>query len=184
MTIDVHPWTVAIREDSVVSKQHETLIYEAMMQPRSTDGLPIDDTRSLHLRQYPNLKEFVEETLIPKIMQYAWDQFNYEPLLDSWTGWVRNSSDGCGTPIHHHSGAHVSAIYYLEAREGYLTLFDPRGLASRGYPTDVINNHFQPYKYKTEHGGLVIFPSYLQHSVENHEPGLRLAIPIDVYLKE
>jgi hypothetical protein len=184
MAKDVQPWKVVIREDDVIAENQDDLVYEAMKQPISIDGLPIDVTRNLHLPEYPLLKAFVETQIIPLIMQYAWDQFDYEPLIDSWQAWVRNSSNGHGTPLHHHTGAHVSALYYLEGCEGYLTLVDPRGLAARGYPGDVINNHFQPYKYSPKTHGLVIFPSYLQHYVQDHGPGLRLAIPIDVYLKE
>jgi hypothetical protein len=184
MPIDIHPWPVVLRADTVVAENHDALVYEAMMQPRQLDGQHIDETRNLHLPQYPNLKKFIAENVVPLMMQYAWDQFNYEPLIDNWQAWVRNSSDGHGSPLHHHSGAHVSALYYLEGEEGYLSMVDPRGLASRGYPHDVINNHFRTYKHKPERGGLLIFPSYLQHYVQEHRVGLRLAIPIDVYLKE
>jgi hypothetical protein len=184
MATDIQPWKIVLREETVPAPNLDALVEEALMPGRSYDDRPIDETKNLHLPEYPRLKAFVEDQLIPLIMQYACEQFAYEPLIDSWQAWVRNSSDGHGTPLHHHTGAHVSAIYYLEACEGYLTVCDPRGLASRGYPWDVINNHFQPYKHQPQTGGLLIFPSYLQHYVQEHAKGLRLAIPIDVYLKE
>lgn len=184
MANDIQPWKIVLREDVVLADNHDELVDEALMQLKVDSDEPIDVTCGLHLPQYPKLRTFVEEQLIPRMMQFAWDQFNYEPLIDNWVGWVRNSSDGHGTPLHHHASAHVSALYYLEGTEGFLTIVDPRGLASRGYPYDVINNHFRPYKHKPQRGGLIIFPSYLQHYVQDHVSGLRLAIPIDVFLKE
>lgn len=180
---DIEPWRVTLREETIIPNNIDELITEMMSHHFDDSDAKLDGVFSIKLPGFTKTKEFVEKECIPRMLQYVNDQFQCEQHIDYWNSWVRNDNRGEGIGAHHHKSAHVSAVYYLEANDGFLTLLDPRGVAGRAYPNDIFDSNFVQYNHKPYRGCLIIFPSYLIHYVQAHTSGLRLALPIDVFLR-
>jgi hypothetical protein len=98
--------------------------------------------------------------------------------------WLTGSKQGYMIPAHNHSGASVSAVFYLlcdEDRAGELILMDPRTNANRGYK-DEFKSLFENKIYSPKSAEYIMFPSYLYHHTVPFLGKLRLAIPVDLFL--
>ncbi len=100
-------------------------------------------------------------------------------------GWINVNQPGDFNTLHSHPGCFVSATYYVrippELRGGEIYFRDPRGPAVAMYETPDIdlpwvgNGVGIPFTPATGH--LLIFPSWLEHSVEPFEgSGERISI--------
>lgn len=99
--------------------------------------------------------------------------------------WITGTRHGYMIPIHNHSGASVSAVFYLLCEDkntgGELIAVDPRTNANRGYK-DEFKNLFANLTYQPVSGEYLMFPSYLYHHTNVFTGSLRLAIPVDLFL--
>lgn len=97
--------------------------------------------------------------------------------------WLTGYGTGYAMPKHNHSGSHISAVFYLlvDEKGGDLILHDPRTNANRGYK-DELQSMFEPIRFSPKSGDIIMFPSYLYHSVESFNGKIRLAMPIDLIL--
>lgn len=99
--------------------------------------------------------------------------------------WVTGAHPGYMIPIHNHSGATLSAVFYLFAEEkdfgGELVLADPRHNANRGFK-DQFKPLFENQYYLPSTGEFIIFPSFLYHHTIPFTGKLRLAVPVDLFL--
>jgi uncharacterized protein (TIGR02466 family) len=105
-------------------------------------------------------------------------------ILDAWA----NVSDpGSSNLPHNHGGCYWSAVYYVRVDEGEggeLLLHDPRLPALDMHAPHLRFAHAgaeQSMKIKAQAGTLVMFPSWLMHSVAPWTgPGLRISIAINL----
>lgn len=98
--------------------------------------------------------------------------------------WLTGSQNGYSITAHNHSGASVSAVFYLlcdENQGGDLILMDPRANANRGFKPD-FQRLFENKTYKPRSGEFVMFPSYVYHHTVPFTGKLRLAMPVDLFL--
>jgi hypothetical protein len=95
--------------------------------------------------------------------------------------WIKQ---GEGLYPHYHPGSCISAIFYPTDSKSGLNMFDPRVNACRGYPKEIRNNFMTTYQLSPEAGDLVIFPSYVQHSVSHVEEEVRLSLLTEYYLRK
>ena len=109
--------------------------------------------------------------------------------LPPWVieGWVNVSGPGASNRHHVHGGSFWSAVYYVRAPEsdsGQLVLHDPRMPALRMYaPTLRFKSAGaeQLFRLQPKSGTIVMFPSWLQHSVEPWEgEGERISIAFNI----
>jgi hypothetical protein len=102
--------------------------------------------------------------------------------LRSWITGVRN---GYMIPVHNHSGASFSAVFYLlcenDKEGGELLMVDPRANANRGYK-DQFKDWFSNKSFLPQSGEYIIFPSYLYHHTLPFTGKMRIAMPVDLYL--
>ena len=98
--------------------------------------------------------------------------------LDSWINRYENTD----MEYHTHNGSHLSAVFYLvvEGDGGEITFYDPRFFAARGYDMNFRKLHSN-FVLKPSSGDLVIFPSFLYHSVKVSK-GFKISIPVDLFL--
>jgi hypothetical protein len=120
---------------------------------------------------YPTFKLYLNE-----IFHQNLDDFDCE-----MKSWFNQSS----LPSHNHSGAHLSAVFYIltgEQTEGGSLIFtDPRNNSNRGYPLE-FQNIFQPVQYQPVMGDFIVFPSFVYHYVSACSSNHRLCLPVDLFL--
>lgn len=100
-------------------------------------------------------------------------------------GWIAGYGTGYSMVEHNHSGAQLSAVFYILAEDktsgGRIVFTDPRSNANRGYNDDM-SVWFKPEVHQPDTGDIVVFPSFLYHHVTPYMSNLRVAIPVDLYL--
>ena len=131
-------------------------------------------------------KEIVEpmfDTYLKQVIGVGLDNFN-----EYWIrSWLAGTSAGYKIDPHNHTGASISAVFYLLCEEvgagGELVLMDPRTNANRGY-TKSFSPLFSPKSILPKTGDVLIFPSFVYHYSTMFEGKLRLAMPVDLFLNE
>jgi hypothetical protein len=125
------------------------------------------------------------------VVYSAFDQWLIEVLnspLDNFKnhkikGWI--SSTLGGMPLHNHSGAQLSAIFYLlvddKDKKGETVLFDPRFNANRCYDNKW-SDYFKPLYVKPSVYNFLVFPSFVFHQVMSSKSDIRLALAVDLLL--
>ena len=101
--------------------------------------------------------------------------------------WAIINIGGASNSRHHHGNSHISAAYYVRAPKncGEIVFYDPRPAPVYFHPLsekpNILNatvNAVNPVE-----GGLVLFPSYLDHSVnENFSNEERIVISFNINL--
>lgn len=106
-----------------------------------------------------------------------------------WTleAWANVNEAGASNAPHNHGGCYWSAVYYVRVNEGEggeLVLHDPRLPALDMHAPHLRFRHGgaeQMVKTKPRAGMLILFPSWLTHSVAPWEgPGLRISVAINL----
>lgn len=109
--------------------------------------------------------------------------------LPPWVieGWVNVSTAGASNLHHIHGGSFWSAVYYVRApksESGQLVVYDPRMPQLRMYaPSLRFKNSGveQVFRIRPKSGTIIMFPSWLQHSVEPFEgEGERISIAFNL----
>lgn len=99
--------------------------------------------------------------------------------------WITGVYKGYMIPAHNHSGASVSAVFYLLCEEqdkgGELILMDSRVNANRGYK-DQFKPLFENHTYLPRTGEFLLFPSHVYHHTVPFNGSMRLAMPVDLFL--
>jgi hypothetical protein len=108
--------------------------------------------------------------------------------IEYWTrSWLAGSKHGYMIPVHNHSGAHFSAVFYFlctdDNKGGELVLMDPRTNANRGY-TSAFKSMFQNEQFLPKSGEFIIFPSFLYHHTNVFTGTTRLAMPVDLFFAD
>jgi hypothetical protein len=133
------------------------------------------------------LHKFRDKIVLPLFEKYVSETFNlslydYDFFLRSW---LAGSGHSYQIDVHNHSGASVSAVFYLlceeENKGGELVLTDPRVNANRGYLID-FNKIFDNAKLSPTTGDAILFPGFVYHYTHIFKGNLRLAMPVDLHL--
>lgn len=133
----------------------------------------------------PLLARLREEVVLPQALAYMAESWDYHLTTEQlrYRSWFNGETHGRGLSWHHHPNAQLSTVLYLKAEDGPITFMDPRGNACRGYPSEIIAQHFNNQTLHIETGDLVIFPSYLAHLVEPYRPVLRIVMATDFFIE-
>ena len=123
------------------------------------------------------------DTYLKQVIGVGLDNFK-----EYWfRSWLAGTSSGYKIDPHNHSGASLSAVFYLLCEEmdsrGELVLMDPRTNANRGYTTSFLPLFASESVLPTT-GDVLIFPSFVYHYSIMFEGKLRLAMPVDLFLNE
>lgn len=132
---------------------------------------------------FPIILEMRDKVITPRVKEYAKEYFDYEikdHYVDTNGKWI---PEGEGLFPHFHPGSVISAICYPGDSTNSMVMFDPRGNACRGYPKKMRNSpHFANFKVNPKAGDVLIFPSYVQHSVPNVDEATRLSLLHEYYV--
>ena len=117
----------------------------------------------------------------------GWDLSSQEVKLSNM--WAIVNEKGAMNQKHHHSNSDLSAAYYVTAKKGCgdIIFYDPRPgkvykhpLSNNPNLLNAITNGVKP-----ETGMLVLFPSYLEHSVDpNVSDNERIVISFNISLEK
>jgi hypothetical protein len=150
---------------------------------------PISDFQSFDLLNdgsevFQHFRDIVIWPAFSKYLNHIGVDLNEFPdrRLRSWITGVYN---GYSIPVHNHSGASFSAVFYLLSEEtdrgGELILLDSRANANRGYK-DQFKKLFENKTYLPKSGEYLIFPSHVYHHTTPFTGSIRLAMPVDLLL--
>ena len=103
--------------------------------------------------------------------------------------WAIINEKGAWNQKHHHSNSDLSAAYYVSAHEscGDIVFYDPRPAPVYKNPITKNPNNLNATvnSIKPEDGMLVLFPSYLEHSVNpNMSDKKRIVISFNINLEK
>jgi hypothetical protein len=145
-----------------------------------------EDDRQLVIKNkelFPIILDMRDNIITPIVKAFAKEHFNSDindHYVDTNGKWI---PEGEGLFPHYHPGSVISAICYPGSSNNAITMFDPRGNACRGYPRQMRNSaHFANFKFTPKAGDVLIFPSYVQHSVPNVDEATRLSLLHEYYV--
>jgi hypothetical protein len=134
-----------------------------------------------------DLLQFKIRVVEPMFDQYLRKVFNVKLSQchdHFFKSWLTGPNSGYSIGAHNHSGAAVSAVFYLLCEEqnqgGELVLMDPRMNANRGYPIPMKTPFADAY-YAPKTGQVAIFPSFVYHHAMLFRGRLRIAMPVDFF---
>jgi uncharacterized protein (TIGR02466 family) len=103
--------------------------------------------------------------------------------------WATVLATGAAHRVHHHPNNYLSAVYYLRTHAGAdsINFHDPRSQAGVIQPP-VVNltaNNTDQVVVRVRNGMLLVFPAYLQHSVDaNASAGERISISFNIMFSD
>jgi uncharacterized protein (TIGR02466 family) len=144
------------------------------------EGLTTNQSSNLWTLNTPAINK-AKAILEQKVNEYA-KAVGFERELESTRGWIRVYKFGGYTSAHHHAyNSFISACLYLKANgDGRFVMHDPRGSISwldtepknHARPKDEFPTEGHTYpgsntnKVEPQTGMIIIFPGWLNHSVE------------------
>jgi hypothetical protein len=160
---------------------HIFLKYDLNDPKGEIDGYNIFDDRSSVIHDFKNFvygsfNNYLKETLNRQIND--WHGYSLK-------GWITGHGKNYNMTIHNHSGAQLSAVFYVMAEDassgGKIVFSDPRSNANRGYDVS-FNAMFKRKEHMPKTGDYLIFPSFTYHHVNPYYSTLRICIPVDLFL--
>jgi len=151
------------------------LNYITNLQKKNPNGLLKSNFKGWHSKNFDmkdeEPKNFIQEiktNINTAINDMGWDLQTQEVKISNM--WAIINTKGSLNQKHHHSNSDLSAAYYVSAEKncGDIVFYDPRPATVYKHPIakkpNILNatiNSINP-----EPGMLILFPSYLEHSVE------------------
>lgn len=175
-------------------KETNEEIYKYIKKLREVDekGIIKSNIKGWHSNDFElkdiEVKNFIN-LISPQINQALvdmnWDINNQHIKISSM--WAIINIGGAANARHHHGNSAISAAYYVRApkNSGDLVFYDPRPAPVYSHPHSKEPNHLNAMVNSVSpvEGALVLFPSYLDHSVnENLSNEERIVISFNVTL--
>ena len=185
-------WTSKIEKYQTVNNNMQN--YISNLQKKDPEGVFKSNFKGWHSKNFDMKDEepqnFIEEIKIninTAINDMGWDLQTQEVNISNM--WAIINTKGSLNQKHHHSNSDLSAAYYVSAEEncGDIIFYDPRPAKVYKHPiakeANILNatiNSISP-----EQGMLILFPSYLEHSVDpNLSEHKRIVISFNLSLNK
>jgi len=185
-------WTEKIEAYEKVNK--EMLTYILNLQKKDPVGVLKSNFKGWHSKDF-NMKDIdlvnfitsIKNNLNTSIKDMNWD-LNIQSVKIS-NMWAIINQKGAWNQKHQHSNSDISAAYYVTAPEGCgdIVFYDPRPARVYKQPIAKSPNKLNGTvnSIKPEAGMLVLFPSYLDHSVNpNISDKKRIVISFNLSLEK
>ena len=138
--------------------------------PEPAIGQGWQSTHELHeLAEYSNLVTCIDHAVegVLRFLKVSYDDFQI-------TGcWANVNRQGASHRVHNHPNNFLSGVYYIQTDDGADTInfHDPRNQASVIRPpvTELTRENTDQVVVNVSDGTLLIFPSYLEHSVDANQ---------------
>ena len=150
------------------------LSYIKNMQDEDSKGIIKSNIKGWHSKDF-NMKDhkvvdfinYISPHINKVIQDMNWD-INSQ-LIKISNMWAIINIGGASNARHHHGNSTISAAYYIKAPKncGEIVFYDPRPAPVFSHPRAIKPNTFNAMVNSINpiEGGLVLFPSYLDHSV-------------------
>ena len=170
----------------------EIFSYIKKLQSEDTTGLIKSNIKGWHSKDF-NLKEnrvvrfinHISPNINEVLKDMDWDIKNQIVRISSM--WAIVNIGGASNARHHHGNSAISAAYYVRAPKncGEIVFYDPRPAPVFSHPRANKPNSYNAMVNSVTpvEGGLVLFPSYLDHSVNpNLSNDERIVISFNINL--
>ena len=185
-------WASKISNHQIINK--EILSYILDLQKKDSEGVKKSNFNGWHSHDFnlnedapKNFTQAIKLNINQALKDMNWDLEKQEVKITSM--WAIINEHGAFNQRHHHGNSDLSAAYYVTAKEncGDIVFYDPRPAPVYRHPIakspNILNasvNSVQP-----EEGLLVLFPSYLEHSVNpNNSSSKRIVISFNLSLEK
>lgn len=181
-------WPTKVLLGTISNRELVDQAAQTIMSSYNLSTPPSDFQGSDILNDCEGLKEFRDLIIIPTFTNYLQEVYNLDiKTLDfKLSSWISGAYSSYMMPVHNHSGACLSSVFYLCCEEedsgGSISFVDPRSNANRGYISE-FKSIFEPETIQPKTGEYLIFPSFLYHHVLPFNGKLRLAMPVDFYVE-
>jgi len=185
-------WTSKI--NNFQSVNNEMHVYIKSLQKKDPLGIVKSNFKGWHSKNF-NLqdkepKKFIEaikNNINNSLNSMNWDL--HTQTVNIMSMWAIINEQGAWNQKHHHSNSDISAAYYVEAHDncGDIVFYDPRPARVYKHPIAVGPNNLNATvnSIKPDPGLLVLFPSYLEHSVNpNLSDKKRIVISFNLNLEK
>tara|TARA_B100001057_G_scaffold412977_1_gene429382 strand:+ start:383 stop:985 length:603 start_codon:yes stop_codon:yes gene_type:complete len=184
-------WTIQLENFSNINKEMYNFIKETQVKDRV--GIKKSNNKGWHSKDF-NLQETGPQNFIKNIspsIEKVMTDMNWEKEKQSVkisNMWAIINTGGSTNSKHQHGNSTISAAYYVRAPEncGDIVFYDPRPAPVFYYPRALGSNllNAQVNSITPKEGALVLFPSYLDHSVnENLSNEERIVISFNVTIQ-
>ena len=184
-------WTLQL--DNYKSVNEEMYKFIKTTQSKDREGISKSNIKGWHSKDF-NMQEFEPKNFIkfilPAIEQVIADM-NWEKQKQSINinnMWAIINTGGAANLRHQHGNSTISGAYYVRApkNSGDIVFYDPRPAPVYTYPKALNPNllNAQVNGISPKEGALVLFPSYLDHSVnENLSNEERIVISFNITIQ-
>ena len=184
-------WTLQLDNYQSINEQMYEFI--KINQSKDLEGINKSNIKGWHSKDF-NMQEIEPKNFIkfilPAIEQVITDM-NWEKQKQSVNinnMWAIINTGGAANLRHQHGNSTISGAYYVRApkNSGDIVFYDPRPAAVYTYPKAINPNllNAQVNGISPKEGALVLFPSYLDHSVnENLSKEERIVISFNITIQ-
>ena len=184
-------WTLQLDDYQSINEQMYKFI--KITQSKDQQGISKSNIKGWHSKDF-NMQENEPKNFIkfilPAIEQVITDM-NWEKQKQSINinnMWAIINTGGAANHMHQHGNCTISGAYYVRApkNSGDIVFYDPRPAPAYTYPIAVNPNllNAQVNGISPKEGALVLFPSYLDHSVnENLSNEERIVISFNITIQ-
>ncbi len=168
----------ASKIDNYKEINEEIYSYIKKLEKNDKSGIIRSNIKGWHSKDFDlkndEPKKFINlisQNIQKVLIDMDWDSSKQETKITSM--WAIINRGGASNARHHHGNSTISAAYYVRAPKncGDITFYDPRPAPVFSHPKankpnflNAMTNSITPVE-----GGLVLFPSYLDHSVNSNE---------------
>jgi uncharacterized protein (TIGR02466 family) len=151
-------------------EQNKMLIDAMEAEPFTPGDAQPFQTLDSHLEKREEFKDFFKwiDTCLEdyrRTFQFDCDKFK------NVQSWINKANDQGAHHSHVHPNSYISAIYYISENPAPTYFEDPRYQTRSGMLVGSFTSALSPiWQCPSETGSLVIFPSWLAHYTEPHEP--------------
>jgi len=168
-------WIEQINNFESINSELKNYIYQE--QERNPDGVKKSNFNGWHSKSFDlkneNLKNFINQiskNIGTAVNDMGWDlEAQIVKITNMWAIINKNKAFN---ERHHHGNSALSAAYYVKAENnaGNIVFFDPRQANVFHHPSAKKANDLngQVKSITPKAGTLVLFPSYLEHKVEEN----------------
>ena len=183
-------WTSIIPKHAEINEK--MFRYIKSLQKKDRSGINRSNLLGWHSKNFDlelDKPRFFVNSISPQLnsvlTDMGWDIKKQEVKITGM--WAIINKKNSSNAMHIHSNNYISAAYYIKAPKncGDIVFYDPRFAATYRYPkiskTNKLNSNIVSFQPKE--GMLVLFPSYLQHSVNvNKTDEERIVISFNINL--